>query len=189
VDGDPPRLLVLVSGLPSTGKSTVVTGLTSALAVSSISRDWVRRQLLDAALIGFPRRYVPRRAHPPRPGHSAVVQSVANRVLIEVARRLLTTGGGVIVEAVADCRLRASLADLAVQITSRFVQLECVFSDEAAWTERLRTRSLETRLDWERMVRRLGARYSFPANATVLETHEPWDQVMARAREASARRC
>ncbi|WP_239476544.1 bifunctional aminoglycoside phosphotransferase/ATP-binding protein [Nocardia arizonensis] len=113
--------LVLVGGLPGTGKSTVAGELAAATGATVLSSDRVRRELFAADEIdGAPGAYG---AGLYSPAHKARVY----RELLARARALLASGVSVILDAswIEDRERRAARA-LATQLTAESIELECV---------------------------------------------------------------
>jgi hypothetical protein len=108
------RILVLVGGLPGTGKSTLASGLSTSTGWSFLRSDEVR-QVVDSACKG---RYAPE------------VVSAVYAALVCQAHKLLESGRGVILDASSINEDHRTLAACAAADTdSEFVQLRCTCSD------------------------------------------------------------
>jgi aminoglycoside phosphotransferase family enzyme/cytidylate kinase len=127
--------LLLVGGLPGTGKSTLVAGLADRFGWTVLRSDEVRKDLAgvahtERADAGF-------REGLYRPEATAATY----RELLERARRLLELGEPVVVDASwTDRQHRAAGAAVARQTSSELVELECTAPTEVA-AERLRERA------------------------------------------------
>lgn len=131
--------LVLISGLPATGKTTTANGLARELHTVAFSRDWAREvgvrplrsriDLLADDVYGRLNR-----------GHRPKAQRLANALLFELVKRHVSFAHPVVVEVVADPQLRDALERIAMDHEIRFVQLECECSERSAWEARLAAR-------------------------------------------------
>jgi len=159
-------VLVLVGGLPGSGKSTVADGLAAATGALVLSSDLVRHQLdLPLAV-----RYSP-----------AAVNHVYE-VLLERARAGLEQGWDVIVDASwVDAGQRAAAAWLAVQSHSSLLEVRCDASDAVA-DRCLRNRPVGHPSDADPAVRRTMAADDHPwPSATSLVTDGPPADAIAAA--------
>ena len=145
------ELLVLISGLPAVGKSTLIAELGPRLGATELSRDQVRRsasplrRLVDE--IGF---WLLRR-------RLASVQRWATARLLDEVGVELRAGSSVIVEALAEPELRYELSQIARSANARFLVVECLCNDRTEYERRLAKRPTR----WRELVRRLA------------ESHEP----------------
>ncbi len=126
--------LVLVGGLPGTGKSTLAAGLADRFGWSVMRSDEVRKDLAgightERADAGF------------REGlYGPEATAATYGELLDRARRLLELGEPVVLDASwTDARYRAAAAELARETCSELVELECTAPTEVA-AERLRSR-------------------------------------------------
>lgn len=127
--------LVLVGGLPATGKSTVAAALAERVGADLVSSDRVRRHLFAAD-----------RAAAPAPGYRSARYSPAatDRVytaLLDRAGELLARGRSVVLDASwthREHRLRA--AEIAIAACADLVQLHCT-APAALTARRLRERA------------------------------------------------
>lgn len=111
------RVLVLVGGLPGTGKSTLASGLSDATGWSLLRSDELRRIIEDSG----DETYAPAAV-------TAVYES-----LVRQARDLLQEGRGVIIDASWISEKHRSLAARAAADTgSEFVQLCCTCTEAVA---------------------------------------------------------
>lgn len=127
--------LVLVGGLPGTGKSTLAAGLADRFGWSVLRSDEVRKDLAgvahtDRAAAGF------------REGlYRPEVTAATYRELLGRARRLVELGEPVVLDASwTDGRYRSAAAAVARETFSELVEMECTAPADAA-AERLRERA------------------------------------------------
>ena len=126
--------LVLVGGLPGTGKSTLAAGLADARGWSVLRSDELRK---DIAGVGHTTR-VP--AGPGEGLYRPELTDATYRALLERARTALGLGVSVILDASwSDRRHRDAAADLARGCTGDLVALHCVAPPEVA-AARIRAR-------------------------------------------------
>jgi aminoglycoside phosphotransferase family enzyme/predicted kinase len=132
--------LILVGGLPGTGKSTLAMGLADRLGWNVLRSDEVRKDLA-----GVP--HTERSKAKFREGlYGSDATATTYRELLDRARRLLELGEPVLLDASwTDRRYREAAARVARETTSVLVELECHAPPEVA-AERLRERS-RTRAD------------------------------------------
>jgi uncharacterized protein len=128
-------VLVLVGGLPGTGKSTLAAGLADRFGWSVLRSDEVRKDLAGVAHTErVDARY--------REGlYGPAATAATYRELLERAHRLLDLGEPVVLDASwTDRQQRADAVTLARDTCSELVELECRAPSEVA-TERLRQRA------------------------------------------------
>jgi uncharacterized protein len=127
--------LVLVGGLPGTGKSTLAAGLTDRFGWSVLRSDEVRKDLA-----GVP--HTERVDSRFREGlYGPAATAATYRELLKRARRLLEQGEPVVLDASwTDRRRRADAVTLARDTGSELVELECTAPSEVA-TVRLHQRA------------------------------------------------
>jgi len=121
--------VVLVGGLPGTGKSTLATGLAADTGWSLLRSDEIRRELQPAA-----RSSMPRHASGPGTGRYSpeAVGSVYEELLAR-ARRLLEQGDPVILDASwIDAAQRAAARRIAQDTGSELMELCCTCDDSIA---------------------------------------------------------
>jgi hypothetical protein len=119
--------LVLVGGLPGTGKSALATAVADARDWSVLRSDEIRKELA-----GIPR-------HRPAPAaygeglYRPEMTEGTYQVLLERARKTLEAGESVILDASwTDARERAAAAEVATDTASEFFQLQCLAPAELA---------------------------------------------------------
>jgi predicted kinase len=127
-------MLVLVSGLPGVGKSSLVDSLAPRIGASVISRDQAR---LSA---GHPRRLIDSLAWKLFHRRLRTIQRRAGRIVAATVERHLDNGRSVLVEVVAEPSFRAQMRTLAAAHNATFAQIECECPDRGEHHRRLATR-------------------------------------------------
>ncbi|HTJ61735.1 MAG TPA: AAA family ATPase [Candidatus Saccharimonadales bacterium] len=161
--------LVVVSGLPGTGKSTVATHIARALGAAHLSKD-----IFEAALW---RSGITRESGA---GWAAYEQLGA------VAEAQLRLGLPVVLDSVTpNERIRSAWRDLAARAGARFVAIECVCPDEGLHRSRLdgRTRDIPgwPEVSWDQVVE-VRSRYEpWTGDRLVLDATRPMSDNLAAA--------
>ena len=127
--------LVLVGGLPGTGKSTVAGNIADDVGAALLRSDRVRKELADLDPV----------ASAAAPYRSGVYQPAATdatyRTLLDRARTLLGRGESVVLDASwSDARQRQAAGELAAATHSDLVELRCM-APAAVAAARLRARA------------------------------------------------
>jgi uncharacterized protein len=127
--------LVLVGGLPGTGKSTLAAGLADRFNWTILRSDEVRKDLLGIA-------HTDRVEDAFRQGlYSPAVTAATYLELLERARRLLALGEPVVLdESWTDRHHRGAAAAVAHDTSSELIELECTAPHDVS-AERLRERA------------------------------------------------
>jgi predicted kinase/transcriptional regulator with XRE-family HTH domain len=141
-------VLVVVGGLPATGKSTVASALARQAGFAFVRIDRIEQAIIDAAGLGQP------------------LGPVGYTVAYGVAAEQLSHGVSVVAECVNPLGVtRDAWRDIAAGHGARLVEVELVCTDQDAHRERARTREVDVpglRLpDWEQITSR---------------EYEPWDR-------------
>lgn len=134
-------LLVLVSGCPGTGKSTIAERIAAEFFATIASFDWVASALRsDSETWAFVETPVERQRH------------LGWTLLERIAEQQLRIAGTCVVDVVAHESFRLELSALAERYGSRFVVVECVCSDPVVHEERVSGRRRDIpgwyELDW-----------------------------------------
>lgn len=118
-------LLVIVSGLPGTGKSALAAALSERIGAITLSRDLARQQ--TGTPLAAAGRVFTRLSGRHWPG----LQHQAGRRLQAAAAHELARGRPVVVEVVADPSIRHQLAAVAAEHKAPLYSIEMVCSDTA----------------------------------------------------------
>lgn len=162
--------LVLVSGLPGTGKSALATALSQRIGAITLSRD-LARQHIGTRLAAVDHVFV-RLSGRHRPG----LQQQAGRRLRTAAARGLALGRPVVVEVVADPSIGKRLA---AEYHAPLYWIEVVCSDPAELARRLRARAG----NWQRIHTRMSKAYQPAPGALVLDSRDTPAQMAEQAAE------
>jgi predicted kinase len=119
--------LIVFSGLPGTGKSTLAEIVGKQLQVPVFAKDWLEATLLRNGL---------------QPTlNEKSLGYVGYELLTVLAERQLTLGQSVILDSVASTHaIRNTWKELATRYRADMRVIECVCSDQAMYRARLRTR-------------------------------------------------
>jgi aminoglycoside phosphotransferase family enzyme/predicted kinase len=170
--------LILVGGLPGTGKSTLAMGLADRFGWSVLRSDEVRKDLAGVA-------HTERSQTRFREGlYGPDATAKTYRELLDRARRLLELGEPVLLDASwTDRRYREAAAVVARETASVLVELECTAPPEVAG-ERLRERA-RTRADASDATPGISEAMAATADgwpsAHVIDAAAPSDVTLARA--------
>jgi len=146
--------LIVFSGLPGTGKSTLAEIIGKQFGVPVFAKDWLEAVLLQNGL------------QPTRDGKS--LGYVGYELLTTLAERQLMLGQSVILDSVAGIqRIRDAWKGLAERYHAGWRVIECICSNEEIHRERLGTRKRNIpgwhELDWFEVEK-------------VRDYYEPWQQ-------------
>jgi predicted kinase len=141
-------VLIVVGGLPATGKSTVASALVRQAGFTFVRVDRIEQAIIDSAGLRQP------------------LGPVGYTVAYGVAAEQLGHGVSVVAECVNPLGVtRDAWRDIAAGHGARLVEVELVCTDQAAHRERARTREVDIRglrlPDWEQITSR---------------EYEPWDR-------------
>jgi len=135
--------LVVIGGLPGTGKSTLGYRLARERGWALLSKDQINRSMVQVDVVDF---------------------WVGYEVMFGLARLNLRNGVSVVLDAVFRLeRLRAQAARVAEECAAAFASVECSCSDGDTWQERVASRPAMvdgwTPVDWEG-IQRIQKRYA-----------------------------
>ena len=120
--------LIILSGLPASGKSTVARALQEAFPYPILEKDRIKEGLFDT--LGFQSHAEKRR-----------LDAAAAQILLQVTEDILTAGGSVILDNNFDTAAGAALRDLQARLAPRSVTV-LLFADEETLYERYLLRDL-----------------------------------------------
>jgi predicted kinase len=164
--------LIVFSGLPGTGKSSIAEAVARELGIPVFAKDWLEATLIRCEL-------KPAENGPP-------LGSAGYQLLTTLAERQLQLGQSVILDSVASTlSIRAEWRALAKSYQAAWWVIECICSDEAAHRDRLgeRQRGIPGwhELDWSE-VERVKAYYApWNEERLILDAVEPLAKNIAAA--------
>ena len=165
-----PSVLVVVSGLPGTGKSTLAIPLAERIEGVALSRDAARQEIGGPPMLS-PASTRLRGRH--RPG----LQEKATQRLETLVAHQLEADRPVVVELVADRDARHRLSALAARHGAPVYSIEVICSDAAELARRLRTR----RGHWRRVVAQISKTYEPAPDALVVDSRNAPEEMVERA--------
>ena len=122
------RSLVVFTGLPGTGKSSVAEAVGRELGIPVFTKDWLESFLQQTGFFST-------RSENLEPGYASY------ELLTLLALRQMELGQSVILDSVASTEsIRNQWRDLALQFTARWRVIECICSDESVHIARLALR-------------------------------------------------
>lgn len=160
--------LVVVSGLPGTGKSMFADALAERMDTVHLSRDQMalsRRSLMDMLWERATGRRRDRLA------------SAAGRRLVESAAAVLREGRSVVVEVVGTPDILRPLMQLAAAEGATVRSIELICSDPNEHLRRLQSRPG----NWSKITVRIARAHVVPDGALVLDSTRPLDDLVYQA--------
>jgi predicted kinase len=164
--------LIIFSGLPGTGKSTLAEAVGRTLSIPVFAKDWLEATLLSGELIA---------SNPEQPLGFAGYQ-----LLTTLAERQLMLQQSVILDSVASTHsIRNTWKQLADQYRAQWRVIECVCSDEALHRARLTKRQRKIP-DWHELqwtdVEKVKEYFSpWQEERLILDMADPFEQNLAQA--------
>ncbi len=165
--------LILFSGLPGTGKSTLAEALAKDLGVPVLAKDWLEATLLRCEL---------------KPAKQEKSLGFAGYELLTVlAERQLMFGQSVILDSVAASQsIRRTWLQLAEQYKANCRVIECICSDEALHRLRLEGRQRNIpgwhELEWSEVERVKGYYSPWDGQRLVLDMAQSLNDNLSKAR-------
>lgn len=164
--------LIVFSGLPGTGKSTLAEAVGRRLSTPVFARDWLEAALLRSELVP---------SDPHRPLGSAGYQ-----LMTTLAERQLSLEQSAILDSVASTQtIRETWKHLSKKYHASWIVIECICSDETFHKMQLARRKRQIpgwhELDWEE-VEKVRKYYSpWQEERLVLDLTDPFEENLARA--------
>lgn len=166
--------LIVFSGLPGAGKSTLAERLAKDLAIPVFAKDWLEAVLLRSGL---------------QPGTGGKpLGSVGYELLTTLAERQLRLGQSVMLDSVAGSEsIRSTWRQLSEQYGAGWRVIECICSDEALHRARLkeRVRSIPGwhELEWSEVERVKQYYLPWEGEHLVLDMVHPFEKNLLQARK------
>jgi predicted kinase len=165
--------LILFSGLPGTGKSTLAETLAKYLGIPVFAKDWLEATLIRSEL-------QPTKEEKP-------LGFAGYELLTVLAERQLMLEQSAILDSVAASRsIRRTWSQLADQYEADFRVIECICSDEALHRSRLKGRKRNIpgwhELEWSEVERVKGYYSAWEGERLVLDMAQSLSENSSKAR-------
>jgi predicted kinase len=165
--------LIIFSGLPGTGKSTLAEAVGKTLRIPVFAKDWLEATLLRSYL------------KPTRADKS--LGFAGYELLTILAQRQLMLGQSVILDSVAASQtIRSTWVQLAEQYHSSCRVIECICSDESLHQARLKERKRNIpgwhELEWSEVERVRGYYLPWEGERLVLDTIHSFNENFLKAK-------
>lgn len=156
--------LIIFTGLPGTGKSTIAEAVARKLGIPVYAKDWLEATLKRCEL-------------QPRSDDSPDLGYVGYELLTTLAERQLQLGQSVILDSVASIEpVRQQWRGLAVNYGATWAVIECICSDEDVHRQRLSNRKRYIpgwhELDWAEVERVRGYYAPWNEERLIVDTVE-----------------
>jgi predicted kinase len=166
--------LIVFSGLPGTGKSTLAETLGKELGIPVFAKDWLEATLVRSGLNPIIE------SSPPK--------SIGYELLTVLAGRQLRLGQSVILDSVAGSEnIRWTWRQLSAQHEADWRVIECICSDESIHRARLQCRQRNIpgwhELDWSEVERVKHYYLPWQEEHLVLDMVDPVDENLFKARK------
>lgn len=164
--------LIIFSGLPGTGKSTLAEVLAKDFGIPVFAKDWLEATLLRSGLNPVVE------SKPPR--------SVGYELLTVLAERQLRLGQSVILDSVAGSEtIRSTWRQLSKQYDADWRVIECICSDESIHRARLQDRKRNIpgwhELEWSEVERVKQYYLPWEGEHLVLDMVQPFPENLLKA--------
>lgn len=170
----PQMKLIIFSGLPGTGKSTLAEALAKDLGIPVFAKDWLEATLLRSEL---------KRTNEEKP-----LGFAGYELLTVLAERQLMLGQSVILDSVAASQsIRRTWRQLAENYKAKRYVIECVCSDETLHRSQLKGRQRDIpgwhELEWSDVERVKGYYSAWEEKRLVLDMAQSLHQNLSKARD------
>lgn len=162
------QAIVVVSGLPASGKSTLAAALAERIGADQLSRDETVASIRSRFDLAFEHATGRRRC---------AVVNAANERMLRSAADSLGHGRTVVVDVVADRNFRDLLTRLAASMGTSCHSVEMICSNRSEYMSRLHRRKGRG----QAVVERLSRSYEPAADAITLDSSLPVDELVKRA--------
>jgi predicted kinase len=165
--------LIVFSGLPGIGKSTLAEAVGKALGISVFAKDWLEAALLRSGLKAT--------------SEERSLGFAGYELLTILAERQLMLAQSVILDSVAASQtIRRTWRQLSEQYEAQYRVIECVCSDEALHRSRLKGRRREIpgwhELEWSEVERVKGYYFPWEEERLVLDMANPFHENFSKAK-------
>ena len=159
--------LIVFSGLPGAGKSTLAETIGRELGISVFAKDWLEAVLLQHGLQSSP--------------NGKSLGYVGYELLSTLAERQLMMGQSVILDSVASIQtIRDAWKRLAQKYGADWLVIECVCSDETIHRSRLNARKRNIpgwhELEWSEVERVKGYYVPWQEDRLILDMVQPFKE-------------
>jgi predicted kinase len=165
--------LIVFSGLPGTGKSTLAEAIGKELHIPVFAKDWLEATLLRSGL---------------KPNNEdKSLGFAAYELLTVLAERQLMLGQSVMLDSVAGSQtIRGAWHQLAERYGADWHVIECTCSDESLHRSRLKARRRHIpgwhELEWSEVERMKGYYSPWEGEHLVLDMADPFDENLLKAK-------
>ena len=164
--------LIIFSGLPGTGKSSLAEAVGRNLLIPVFAKDWLEATLLKCELLP---------SNPDKP-----LGSAGYEILTVLAERQLMLGQSVILDSVAGTQsIRRSWRSLATQYQAEWRVIECICSEEPFHQAKLKTRQRHIpgwhELEWSDVEKVKSYYSSWEEDRLILDMMVPFETNLTRA--------
>jgi len=164
--------LIIFSGLPGTGKSTLAEAVGKYFGIPVFAKDWLEASLLQSRLKST--------------DENKSLGYAGYELLTVLAKRQLMLGQSVILDSVAATRsIRVEWRKLTKRYQAEWRVIECICSDQSIHQARLKVRKRGIpgwhELEWSEVERVKGYYVPWRSAHLTLDMAKPFDENLARA--------
>ena len=164
--------LIVVSGLPGTGKSTLAEALAKQLSIPVFAKDWLEATLVRCGLVSSNR--------------DRLLGSPGYELLTTLAERQLMLDQSVILDSVASTQsIRSTWQQLAERYRADWCVIECTCTDEAVHRDRLSRRERKIpgwyELEWSDVIRVREYFAPWEGERLIVDMTEPFEENWLKA--------